>query len=66
MKSGSDVYPQVLDSKLHEPGRSWLWAPAAPVRDGKVTKRGGTRGRGNGKNESSSLSFPKCSANELQ
>lgn len=36
VETGSDEYPQVLDSKLHEPGRSWLWARTAPVRDGKV------------------------------
>ena len=26
VKSASDVYPQVLDSKLQEPCNSWLWA----------------------------------------
>lgn len=26
LNSGSDVYPQVLDSKLQEPGSSRLWA----------------------------------------
>lgn len=26
VKSASDVYPQVLVSKLQEPGNSWLWA----------------------------------------
>lgn len=25
-KFGSDVYPQVLDSKLQEPGKCWIWA----------------------------------------
>lgn len=26
LKSASDAYPQVSDSKLQEPGSSWLWA----------------------------------------
>lgn len=56
MKSASDVYPQMSDSKLQEPGNSWLCAWMMPLNtEGEKERR--TLATGNGKYESWQLAL---------
>lgn len=54
VKSASDVYPQVLDSKLQEPGNSWLWAWMVALSTRRKRRK---EERGNGKYESWQLAL---------
>lgn len=60
VNSPSDMYPQVLDSKLQEPSRSWLWAWA--MASGKEEKQ---QGKPNGKYESWRLALRQTCPHSL-